>query len=157
MECRHVQFHLSAYIDGDLSTDSARRMDRHFVGCRNCRRVRDEAQEFDAEILSAMAFPGQPYAYATLAARLPDVTPLDEVAAFLPTLRVSGRSPRLAVAVVMVLLVAVGQVSLRQGKNTLANMKDVASDHDQRIKTAFMEYLDTDLRKSGSRNSGLSS
>lgn len=109
----------------------------------------------EAMLQPALRFPGQPYAYARLAARLPDITPLDEVAAFLPRLRVSGRSPRLAMAVVMILLVAVGQVSLRQGRNTLTNMKDVATGHDQRIKTAFMEYLDTDLGKPESRSGGL--
>ncbi len=145
MECRQIKLHLLAHMDGDLDPASAARVEKHLERCRHCRDTRDEMYGFDATLRQPLAFPGQPYAYRQLAACLPDVRPVDEVAAFLPQLRVSGRAPKLAMAALMLVFVLLGQVSLREGRNSVSTARDLMTGHDARIKSAFLEYLKTDL------------
>lgn len=104
MNCRHAELQRMAYLDGDLPRPLRARIDRHLRGCARCRAAYDDTAQFDQLLRAALACPVAPYRFEDLQARLVEMRPLDEIRAFLPSLRAPGRAPRLAFAALMLLL-----------------------------------------------------
>jgi anti-sigma factor RsiW len=104
MNCRHAELQRMAYLDGDLPRPLRAQVEGHLRHCASCRAAYDDTAQFDRLLRAALACPATPYRFAVLQARLWEVSPLDEVRAFLPSLRAPGRAPRWAFAAIMLLL-----------------------------------------------------
>lgn len=51
MKCKQVRERISAYLDQELDTASARRLDSHFLRCAQCREVLRDFQELNEMVL----------------------------------------------------------------------------------------------------------
>ena len=50
MKCESCQFHLSAFLDGEVPSSLAEELQSHVDQCPNCRRYLDELEEIDTEL-----------------------------------------------------------------------------------------------------------
>ena len=116
MECREVHLRIPAYADDDLRPGERRLVERHLAGCPDCQ---EEAQEVSRLLDTCHEFlvcPGAGYSFEALRVRMADITPLAEIVAFLPKLKIEGTVPRLAVTALMILLVGLPALSARTAR-----------------------------------------
>jgi len=142
MECRYILSKFADYLDGDLRPAEQRLVDRHVAQCPSCRRELEALRRFLDDCNEFMACPRPAYSFRHLRARMAAIEPLQEIAAFLPRLKVQGLIPRAAVAMMFLLMVGITPGSLRNTRQLYAFMKSPFSMHTARIDEAYREYLD---------------
>jgi predicted anti-sigma-YlaC factor YlaD len=140
MDCRRVQSRLIDWIDGDLAPVLAEDMRDHLNQCPECRREADALADFLQNTREFLACPGSVYSFRHLRARMAEIEPLEEIAAFLPRLRVNGLIPRLAVSAVLMALLGMMPASIRESRASYSAMKTPFNDRADTIDAACGEF-----------------
>ena len=144
MDCRHIKSQFSGYLDGDLQPDERYRIQQHVTQCSACQEEYEEVRDFLAMSEDALTYHGPRYTFAELRAKMAAMEPLEELVAFLPSLRVNGAIPRFAVTMVLMLLVCGLTMNLRNTRQVYAAMKSPFKDRVAKLEHTYSEYLDDD-------------
>lgn len=141
MECRYIQSRLASHVDGDLSPGGRREVERHVAVCAECREELVALQRFTDDCREFLVFPGPAYSFDALRARMKAIEPLEEIAAFLPRLRVMGTVPRFAVTLLLMILIGGTPFTIRNTRMLYVAMKTPFTRHMDKIDEAYREYL----------------
>jgi hypothetical protein len=95
---RRLDARALAWLDGELTPEAEAELLAQALADPDTAEQLDAWREDLAQWDTALTPPVQPYAFATLRARLVEISPLDEVRLFLPRLRLDSPVPRFAVA-----------------------------------------------------------
>ena len=118
---------ISAYTDGQLSSDERLALEAHFLECQNCRTVRDEFLEVSDFFRKPERFEPSPYLWNRIAADFNRAksTNHSRIASFIPSLGRHSWNLRFVSATLAVLVVA-GFVVIRWDEGRLADRAALA-------------------------------
>ncbi len=110
MDCRPIRRDVSALIDGDLGPRRAEEVKQHLSDCDVCAAECEAVHALLLRADIALTYSGKPLSFEALRREMATIDPLEQVIRYqLPKLRIPGRVPRFAVA--MILLLAAGGLS----------------------------------------------
>lgn len=135
-----------AYLDGDLSPAARTDAERHLLSCLECREALESLRAFDTTCREALAFPDTPYSFTALRARTAEITPLDEVTAFLPHLKVQGAIPRFAAALVLLMLSSGASGALRHCQAAYMVARQPFESRIEQVDDTYQDRLDAEYR-----------
>ncbi len=121
MRCSIAQSKIPAALDGDLAPGERHLLMAHVGECAACANEFEASQDLDALLNEVVLCPAPNYSFAQLRERLTDIDTLDEIRAWLPKLRARGPVARLAASCLMVLLMVMGQGSMRVARTVHQN------------------------------------
>ena len=146
MECRHVQSKLTAYVDGDLHPAERDSTAAHLAQCPACREELAEVRRLLSDCREFLVCPGPAYSFETLRRRMAQVQSLDEVAAFLPRLRIHHTAPRFAVAMLFLVLLLGTSLPLRHARMVIQAAKSPFKERFAQCQPEYIEQMDTEYR-----------
>lgn len=147
MQCRHVQMKFPAYIDGDMRPGERREVEEHLEECEPCLEELRAVQQLLEECRGILAGATPSYTFEMLRRRMAGVRPLDEVAAFLPRLRINHAVPRLTVAALFLLLFMVGNLPVRQMRTMYHAMQRPFNTRADQCEPEYLDRLDVQYRE----------
>lgn len=146
MECRHVRSRFSGLVDGVSPPPERSMLEKHLAECAGCAAELAALRQFLRVCDKALACPGRPYSFAALKARMKLVEPLEELAVFIPQLRVRGTIPRYAVTALMLMLVVGSQYTLRGTRQVYSAMRSPFSERSLQVNAAAEDVLPGDAQ-----------
>mgnify|MGYP006279231029 CR=1 FL=1 len=146
MQCRYIRSQMLAYIDGDLYPAQCREVERHVAACVECAEELADVREFSGLMREFVVCPGTPYRFEALRICMAEIEPLEELAAFLPKLRINGAIPRAAVSALMMCLLVGANLASLAPRHAYQNMRHAFSNRKEQVREEYLEELDSAYR-----------
>jgi len=136
-----------AYIDGDLRPAARWEVEEHLRECGPCQHEFDEMRQMLEDCRAVLAGIEPSYTFAALRQRMAYVRPLEEVAAFLPRLRINHAVPRLTVAALFLLLFMASNLPVRQARSMYHAMQRPFNTRVTQFEPEYLDRLDAQYRE----------
>ncbi len=148
MQCRYIRSQMVAYLDGDLYAPQRREVEQHVAGCAECAGELADLCDFSGLMGEFLVCSGPAYSFEALRARMADIEPLEELAAFLPKLRINGAIPRFAVSALMMLLLVSANLASLMPRHVYHNMRDPFAEREAQVTDDYLDEMDAAYRDS---------
>jgi hypothetical protein len=136
-----------AYFDGDLWPVAKQEVDDHIHSCATCRDEFQAVGDLFSDCQTVFTSVQPTYTFDSLRMRMAQVRTLDEVAAFLPKLRINHTIPRLTVAALFLLLFMLSNVPVRHLRTMYHAMQRPFSARAEQWKPEYQDQLDLQYRE----------
>ncbi len=147
MNCRITQGKMLEYIDGTLYPSERSDFELHLCACETCRELYREMKVFSDTCAEFIVYPGKPYSFNTLRARMATVRPLDEIVAYIPKMRAPGLAGRFATALLLLVFVALLPSTARTSRETCTAIRRSFTEETAKWEPEYQEALDKQYRQ----------